>query len=146
MIQRNRAKGVFVLVARALQCMRRTAQEGTLQIPTLFLCFLGLAACTSAGQVPPASTTVMVKPKVGTGTILSMRTVSVRYGQAPWRAALLTDGAAGESQGREPLVEFIVRVDDGETLSIVQDNEPGFHAGDRVVILRDDHTHLTRPG
>lgn len=75
-----------------------------------------------------------------------MRTVSTRYDQAPWRAALLADGAAGEPQGREPLVEFIIRADDGETLSIVQGNEPGFHAGDRVVILRDDRTHLTRPG
>lgn len=75
-----------------------------------------------------------------------MRTVSIRYGQAPWRAALLADGAAGETQGGEPLVEFIVRADEGETLSIVQGNEPGFHTGDRVVILRDDRTRLTRPG
>ena len=44
------------------------------------------------------------------------------------------------------LMEFIVRADDGATLSIVQTNEPGFRKGDRVIILRDDRTRLARPG
>ena len=54
--------------------------------------------------------------------------------------------SGGHDDGSRSLVEFIVRVDDGATLSIVQTNEPGFRTGDRVVILRDDRTRLARPG
>ena len=34
----------------------------------------------------------------------------------------------------------------GAVLSIVQQNDAGFRAGDRVVIMRDDQTRLARPG
>jgi outer membrane lipoprotein SlyB len=44
-----------------------------------------------------------------------------------------------------PLTEFIVRTDDGSTLSIVQANALGLHTGDRVVIQRDNGAHLARP-
>ena len=62
----------------------------------------------------------------------------------PLRAALLADGN-GYDGGNGSQVEFIVRSDEGATLSIVQANEPGFRKGDRVVILRDDRTRLARP-
>ena len=58
---------------------------------------------------------------------------------------LLADAGAGDV-GERQQVEFIVRVDDGTMLSVVQPNEPGFHSGDRVIILRDAPTHLARPG
>ncbi len=44
------------------------------------------------------------------------------------------------------LFEFIVRADDGATLSIVQANTASFRTGDRVVILRDDTARLAPPG
>jgi outer membrane lipoprotein SlyB len=74
-----------------------------------------------------------------------MRAVGPRGSAEPLRAALLAD-AGGHDDGNRSLVEFIVRVDDGATLSIVQTNEPDFRKGDRVIILRDDRTRLARPG
>jgi outer membrane lipoprotein SlyB len=110
--------------------------------PAVFILLAGVAGCAPAKPPPPAS----VQPaSVSAGTILSMRTVAARASQDPLRTAMLTTGAAPNDGGRS-LVEFIVRTDDGATLSIVQTNEPGFRSGDRVVIIRDDLTHLARPG
>jgi hypothetical protein len=101
----------------------------------------GIAGCAPANlpkaPVQPAS--------INAGTILSMRAVGPRGTVEPLRAALLAD-AGGHDDGSRSLVEFIVRADDGATLSIVQTNEPGFRKGDRVIILRDDKTRLARPG
>ena len=78
-----------------------------------------------------------------------MRKVVVHDSDNPWRAALLkaSAGAAPATADQSTaLMEFIVRADDGATLSIVQPNGPGLHAGDRVLIERDSNTHLARPG
>jgi outer membrane lipoprotein SlyB len=100
-----------------------------------------LAGCAPANPPKPA-----VQPApVAMGSILSMRAVDPRSGSDPVRAALLA-GGSGAGDNDRPLVEFIVRADDGATLSIVQTNEPGFRNGDRVIILRDDRTRLARPG
>jgi outer membrane lipoprotein SlyB len=61
-----------------------------------------------------------------------------------WTVALMAD-AGGGLRGGEPLAEFIVRADDGATLSIVQANDQGFRMGDRVVIVRAAQTRLARP-
>ena len=101
----------------------------------------GIAGCAPAN--PPKAP---VQPaSISAGTILSMRPVGPRGSVEPLRAALLADGG-GHDDGNRSLVEFIVRADDGATLSIVQTNEPGFRKGDRVIILRDDRTRLARPG
>ena len=76
------------------------------------------------------------------GTILTLRTVAARGSQEPWRAALMSDATTSTAPDTAPLTEFIVRADNGATLSIVQRNEPPFHQGDRVVILQDTRTHL----
>ena len=39
-------------------------------------------------------------------------------------------------------VEFIIRVDDGQTISVVQSNENRFVPGQRVAIIRGDHLRL----
>ncbi|MGC1408206.1 MAG: hypothetical protein WA864_04565 [Acetobacteraceae bacterium] len=110
--------------------------------PVVFVLLAGVAGCAPAKPPPPAA----VQPaSVSTGKILSMRGVAAHASQDPLRAAMLTTGAS-PSDGSGSLVEFIVRTDDGATLSIVQTNEPGFRTGDRVVIMRDDLTHLARPG
>jgi outer membrane lipoprotein SlyB len=113
--------------------------------PTIYLLCLvtlaGFAGCAPANAPKPA-----VQPaSVAMGTILSMRAVDSRSAIDPMRAALLAGGSAS-GDGDRSLVEFIVRADDGATLSIVQSNESGFRAGDRVAILRDDPTRLGRPG
>jgi hypothetical protein len=105
------------------------------------LALADLAACAPANPPKPAGQPA----PVAMGTILSMRAVDSRAGVDPLRAALLAGGSASSDGGRS-LVEYIVRADDGATLSIVQSNEPGFRGGDRVIILRDDRTRLARPG
>ena len=101
----------------------------------------GIAGCAPAS--PPKAP---VQPAaISAGTILSMRAVGPPGSMEPLRAALLADGS-GHGDGNRSLVEFIVRADDGATLSIVQTNEPGFRKGDRVIILRDDRARLARPG
>lgn len=120
-----------------------------MRISVLFLCLLVVpfAACTPAMKVPPPAQSAAAPGKHAvSGTIVSLRKVNMRGSQEPWRAALLTDAAAANSSVPGPLVEFIVRVDDGGTLSIVQMNDPDFHAGDRVLIIRDEQTRLARPG
>jgi outer membrane lipoprotein SlyB len=102
---------------------------------------VGVAGCTAGN---PAKVVVQPTP-VGAGTILSMRAVIPHADAAPLRAELLGGGGTHDD-GDQALVEFIVRADDGATLSIVQTNEPGFRNGDRVIILRDDRTRLARPG
>jgi len=101
----------------------------------------GIAGCAPASTPTPA-----VQPTpVGTGTILSMRAVEPHADVEPLRAALLTDGS-GQGDDNRAMVEFIVRADDGATLSIVQSNAAAFRKGDRVVILHGDRTRLARPG
>lgn len=102
----------------------------------------GVAGCAPAS---PPRVAVQPAPAGREGTILSMRTVTARASEQPLQAALLADGV-GSADARQSLVEFIVRADDGATLSIVQANDAGFHAGDRVVILRGETVHLARPG
>ena len=101
----------------------------------------GIVGCAPAN---PSKMAVQPTP-VGTGTILSMRAVEPHPDVEPLRAALLADGR-GQSNDNRAMVEFIVRADDGATLSIVQSNAAGFRNGDRVVILRGDRTRLARPG
>jgi len=105
-----------------------------------------IALLNLSGCAPPApSTPPAASAQAGTGTILSLRAVAPSIEQAPLRAALLVE-AGGDRTGSRQFVEFIVRADDGATLSIVQENEPDFRAGDRVIILRGGQTRLARPG
>ena len=108
---------------------------------TLYLLLLTLlVGCTAPIAKPPAPV-----PSAGGGTILSMRDVNVPTDGSLWRAAMLAD-SGGIDRSPRNLVEFIVRADDGATLSIVQANELGLHTGDRVIILHDAQTRLARPG
>ena len=100
----------------------------------------GVAGCTPAVAPPTAPQAAAA----GGGTILSVRTIERRTAVGPLRAALLIDAEPAKDAG-DPLVEFIVRADDGATLSIVQANDAGFRQGDRVVILRAAQTRLARP-
>lgn len=122
----------------------------TLRYWTLCLGLVVMAAvagCAPTNQAPPASKTTGQPATTRNGTILSMRKVAVPSGQDAWRKLLVGSGdmqQAGDSNAT-PLTEFIVRTDDGSTLSIVQANALGLHPGDRIVILRDTGAHLARP-
>jgi hypothetical protein len=108
----------------------------------------GCAPSTPVATAPPPGS-----PSVpfSAGTILSMRAVAAPAGSAPapWRAALLAAASGTGSMPSDPaatLIEFIVRVDDGATLSIVQANNLDLHNGDRVVIRYQPTARLARPG
>ncbi|HWL82987.1 MAG TPA: glycine zipper 2TM domain-containing protein [Roseomonas sp.] len=57
-------------------------------------------------------------------------------------------GLAGNAIGRGTTggqaVEFFIREDQGGDISVVQTNEEGLQAGDRVAISRGDRTRITR--
>ncbi len=54
-------------------------------------------------------------------------------------------GAAVDSVMNSPAhaVEFIIKQDDGQTISVVQSNESRLLPGERVAIIHGDHTRLT---
>jgi outer membrane lipoprotein SlyB len=114
------------------------------------LALLGIAGCANAvthTASPAAATAHSVSSNEG--TILSLRAVAVRDERDPWRVALLADtsgAASAVNDGGSHLTEFIVRIDGGSTISVVQTNELGFHPGDRVAVVRNGHTHIARPG
>jgi len=100
----------------------------------------------TAGCAPVSPPKAAVQPAaIGSATILSVRAVTAPEAAEKVRTALLAGGSGRDDRGRA-LVEIIVRVDGGAVLSIVQQNDAGFRAGDRVVIMRDDQTRLVRPG
>lgn len=106
-----------------------------------------LAGCASHPGAAPKTQAATQPSTTANATILSMRKIAAPNSRDPWRNALLANVAAGNATtDPRPLVEFIVRADDGATLSIVQANPTDFHPGDRVVIRHDIDTHLTPPG
>ena len=126
-------------MARARLHRDHATWEGSLRWPTLTLCLI-CAACGAANNVPRMNQPAA--PRADTGVILSMRTVSGYSMQEPWLAAFRANAGATSVPADTSLVEFIVRTDDGSTLSIVQPNVLKFRAGDRVVILHENETHL----
>ena len=105
--------------------------------------YCGVVAACTGGCAPANSPKIDAQPAPSTtGEILAVRPIAPPPPDGPVRAAL----PVGVDSGQRASVEFIVRTDDGSTLSIVQNNGPGFQAGDRVVILRGDRTRLARPG
>src|ERR1700733_16258699 len=103
--------------------------------------------CAPTNQFTPASTTTGQPATTRNGTVLSMRKITAPTGLDSWRKLLVGSGDTqrASDSNAAPLTEFIVRTDDGTTLSIVQANALGLHPGDRVVILRGTGTHLARP-
>jgi hypothetical protein len=110
------------------------------------MCLAGLFSLFGcAPDQPPQAVATPPAPASGSAIILSMRTVNRGAVPPSMRPVLLIDNVGTDDAGGS-LAEFIVRTDDGATLSIVQTNEPGFHTGDRVVIVRGTRTRLARPG
>ena len=119
---------------------------------TLFMCLAVVAAvagCAPTAAPPPPAVSAATPNTPDTGTIVSMRKVSVQPSSSPWRSVLLADAAttrAANDVAGSGLMEFIVRTGDGAIISVVQANDGGFRTGDRVVILHDGQARLARPG
>jgi outer membrane lipoprotein SlyB len=145
------AAGAAKLAAQP--ALRRTAEKTrnmTLAGCVGLLALLWLAGCAQAATSTAAPAAVGAHPPSSIeGTILSLRAVTVHSDRDPWRIALLADApgaAAAVAEGSSRLTEFIVRIDDGSTISVVQTHELGLRRGDRVTVLRDGRTHIARPG
>jgi hypothetical protein len=108
----------------------------------------GIAACAPTGGAAPAQPATTPSAATTGGTILWVRNVVAPDKDNSWRALLVNNAVASPATADSeaaPLMEFIVRTDNGATLSVVQTNAIGLRPGDRVVILRDATTHLGRP-
>lgn len=123
-----------------------------MRIPVLCLGLFAatlMAGCAPATPVATAPAPASPSVPFSAGTILSMRAVATPDSAAPWRAALLAAASGSGGAGTDspaPLTEFIVRADDGATLSIVQSNKLDLRKGDRVVIRYEPTAQLARPG
>lgn len=123
-----------------------------MRIPVLCLGLFAvtlLAGCAPAKPVASAPTPASPSVPFSGGTILSMRAVATPAGTTPWRTALLAAASGTGGIGADPstpLIEFIVRADDGAILSIVQSSDLDLHKGDRVVIRYQPTAQLARPG
>lgn len=136
---------------------------------------IALAGCAPTGGGTYSREQLNQPAIVETGRIVSMRTVPVetsgRTGTlvgaglggvagsfigGDWRSNLLAGiagavvgGVAGNAAERavtaSNATEFIVEVDGGGTIAVVQSNDDALRVGDRVTILRGQQTRLT-PG
>lgn len=136
---------------------------------------IALAGCAPTGGGTYSREQLNQPAIVETGRIVSMRTVPVetsgRTGTlvgaglggvagsfigGDWRSNLLAGiagavvgGVAGNAAERavtaSNATEFIVEVDGGGTIAVVQPNDDALRVGDRVTILRGQQTRLT-PG
>lgn len=115
----------------------------------IVLVLSGIAGCapgkpSASAPAPPVSTAVATSR----GKILAVHKVPPAGAQDPWRAILSPTRATlrPASAGTESPVEFIVRTDDGATLSIVQPSQPGLRAGSRVIVLFGETARLAPAG
>jgi outer membrane lipoprotein SlyB len=110
---------------------------------------LDLAGCSQA-SAPPANAPAQSLPQAGVeyGVIASLRPVARPIGGpgASILAAVGMGGAAGAQAAVPAETEFVIRADDGRTLSVMQPNDQDFHAGERVALSRGARTRIVRLG
>jgi outer membrane lipoprotein SlyB len=99
------------------------------------ICFLlAVASCAGPRPKPVAAAAPSPAGNVSYGTILVVRQAEA----APGVLAALGQAAAAD----DPAVEFIVREDDGQVISVVQPGGSAFTPGERVMILHGAATRL----
>ena len=112
---------------------------------------LGAAACTPTETVSPAAE-ISRNQTVTYGVIVSMRptvvppdtlasilrAVDVVGTSAAQAATMVTPAATGAT------MEFIVREDTGNTVSVVQANDDNLRPGDHVILRRSAHIRVVR--
>jgi hypothetical protein len=114
--------------------------------PASFCVLLLLAGCATHPEqsVPKAQAAPVAPPPAGVpGTILAMRPVPAEP-RGPARILLSSLGGS-DALADGHAFEFIVRTASGATISIVQPQTDGLHAGERVSILRGAETRIEAP-
>jgi outer membrane lipoprotein SlyB len=110
------------------------------------LCLVGLALGV-AGCAPARTDAVRAEPALvpaGGGVIVSMRPMTVAASNAILVA--LNEGSAARGARPAAAVEFIVRVDGGRTVSVVQPDAGNFRPGQRVVLTGGTRTRVAAAG
>jgi outer membrane lipoprotein SlyB len=105
---------------------------------------LGVSACAPGGANSPAPGAIGGAGRASYGVIVSCRPIEAAAG-GDVRGAILgaVGGAAGQGAS-EAAFEFIIREDNGQTLSVVQTNAAGLRPGERVVLSMGTRTRLSR--
>jgi len=114
---------------------------------TAIVAVLGLAGCASGNAVRGDAPGRVGEPgKVGFATIVAIRDLVLPEQGLGAYGAVLPAGAvriAGRHAGQSSAeMEFIIREDDGRTLSVVQRNTDGFRPGQRVALVHGAQTRL----
>jgi outer membrane lipoprotein SlyB len=98
----------------------------------------------AAGCAPAPPPVAVAPPEAANlGVIVSMRAIPP---QSNASAAVLgaVGSAAAVAPGAGPAYEFIVREDNGQTVSVVQSNDQKLRPGDRTALLGGPHARLER--
>lgn len=109
---------------------------------TSFCALLLLAGCATQTKSPVSN--AQAPPPAGMpGTILAMRPVPA---EPPEPTRVLLSSLGGQNaQADSAVYEFIIRTENGTTMSIVQPLTNGLHPGERVSILRGAETRIDTP-
>ena len=110
---------------------------------------LGVSACAPVSTTTPYPDTLGTAGRGSYGIIVSCRPIAAAAAGGDVRGAILgaVGGPAGNGAGQgaaEAVFEFIVREDNGQTLSVVQTNAAGLRPGERVVLSMGTRTRLSR--
>jgi outer membrane lipoprotein SlyB len=96
---------------------------------------LGVSGCASAPPPPPvAHTDNLVR-----GVIVSMRPIPVFPGA---QSTILAAFGSPTTAAQTPSTEFIIRADNGATISVVQGNAEKFQPGERIGLAPGDRTRV----
>ena len=111
-----------------------------------------LAACAPTNPAPtnpaPTGTNTVQPAKLSNGVIVSIRPITVSGAVHANVAVAFGGPMAGGIEGPPAAgaVEFIIREDAGDTISVVQANDDNFRPGERVGLTDGPHARIVRPG
>jgi outer membrane lipoprotein SlyB len=110
---------------------------------------VGVSACAPGATSPTQPGPIGGAGRGSYGVIVSCRPIEAAAGGGDVRGVILgaVGGPAGSGAGQgaaEAVFEFIVREDNGQTLSVVQTNAAGLRPGERVVLSMSPRARLSR--
>jgi hypothetical protein len=107
----------------------------------LLLAPLAVASCASAPPAPAPAPVV-----AGHGVIIAIRPLDLPASAAVRASILAAVGAAASAAPGPAVVEFIIREDDGRTVSGMQANDGAFVANERVGLIGGPHVRMSALG